>query len=71
MHTPAQTAAACAHHREAVTAALDHILACPHATAREAAHATEQAALPTGLGGLGLPLAACEAGAHYAASAIH
>eukprot|EP00966_Prymnesium_polylepis_P240958 5572726-Prymnesium_polylepis.1 len=41
MHTPAQTTAACSHHREAVTTALDHILACPHATVDELVFAAE------------------------------
>ena len=71
MHTPAQTAAACSHHREAVTAALDRILACPYATAAELAHATEQAALLTGFGGLGLPHAASAIYAFCAARHLH
>eukprot|EP00966_Prymnesium_polylepis_P194821 4516133-Prymnesium_polylepis.1 len=35
MHPPSTTAATCAPHRDAITTALDHILACPFATAEE------------------------------------
>ena len=70
MHPPSTTAAACAHHRDAVTTALDHILACPFATAEEGAFAINLAALAPALGGLGLTLAAREAGGCYSASAI-
>ena len=71
MHTPAHTAAACSHHREAVTTALDHILACPHATVDELVFAAEVAALSPSFGGLGLTIAGREANGNYAASAIH